>query len=65
MQFKLEKCAKATFIKGKLIPSADIHIDTGTRIRALDQEEAYKYLGVDESNGIKYSTMKDKIRKEY
>ena len=33
-------------------------------IQELDQEEVYKYLGLDESDGIQHSKMKEKIRKE-
>ena len=31
----------------------------------MNQKEGYKYLGVDESDGIQHSKMKEKIRKEY
>ena len=31
----------------------------------MNQEGIYKYLGVDESDGIQHSKMKYKIRKEY
>ena len=34
-----------------------------TEIRELNQEGVYKYLGVDESDGIQHSKMKEKIRK--
>ena len=33
-------------------------------IKDLEQEEVYKYLGIDESNGIQHAVMKEKIRKE-
>jgi len=33
------------------------------KIQELDQEGVYKYLGVDESDGIQHSKMKEKIRK--
>ena len=36
-----------------------------TEIHELDQEGVYKYLGVDESDGVQHSKMKEKIRKEY
>ena len=36
--------------------------DTG--IRELDQEETYKYLGIDEGDGLQHAKMKKKIRKE-
>lgn len=62
MEFGIEKCAKASFKKGKL---TSIVIDVDTEIQELDQEGVYKYLGVDESDGIQHSKMKEKIRKEY
>ena len=33
-------------------------------LRELDQDESYKYLGIDEGNGIQHSEMKEKIKKE-
>ena len=65
MEFGLDKCAKATFKNGKISKTENIAIDSSTVIRELEQEEAYKYLGVDEGNGVHHDTMKDKIRKEY
>ena len=65
MEFGLEKCAKASFKKGKLASTGNIVIDDDTEIQELDQEGVYKYLGVDESDGIQHSKMKEKIRKEY
>ena len=60
MGLGLEKCAK-----GKLASTGNIVIDDDTEIQELDQEGVYKYLGVDESDGIQHSKMKEKIRKEY
>ena len=65
MEFRLEKCAKASFKKGKLTSTGNIVIDVDTEIQDLDQEGVYKYLGEDESDGIQHSKMKEKIRKEY
>ena len=65
MEFGLEKCAKASFKKGKLALTGNIIIDEYTAIEELNQEGIYKYLGVDESDGIQHSKMKEKIRKEY
>ena len=45
--------------------TGNIVIDDDTEIQELDQEGVYKYLGVDESDGIQHSKMKEKIRKEY
>ena len=39
-------------------------MDRDTVIKDLHQEEFYKYLGVNESDGIQHSQMKEKIRKE-
>ena len=61
----LEKCAKASFKKGKLASTGNIIIDEYTAIEELNKEGIYKYLGVDESDGIQHSKMKGKIRKEY
>ena len=65
MGFGLEKCAKTSFKKGKLASTGNIVIDDDTEIQELDQEGVYKYLGVDENDGIQHSKMKEKIRKEY
>ena len=66
MKFELEKFAKVNFIKGRFGKSRSIELDNRKKIRKeLEQEEeAYKYLGVNESNGIQHATMKEKIRKE-
>lgn len=63
MGFGLKKCAKASFKRGKLASSGNLAIDEDTAIQELNQEEVYKYLGVDESDGIQESKMKEKIRK--
>ena len=62
--FGLDKCAKATFISKKLKYTSSIVIDTDTKIKELDQEETYKYLGIEEGDGIQHGKMKEKIRKE-
>ena len=65
MEFGLDKCAKATFKRGKLTETFDLQLDTDTCIKELDQENTYKYLGVDEGDGIQHAKMKEKVRKEY
>ena len=65
MTFVLEKCTKASFKRGKLVSTGNIEISDDTAIQELNQEEVYKYLCVDESDGIQHSKMKEKIRKEY
>ncbi|KAF7224300.1 putative LOC107388682-like protein [Nothobranchius furzeri] len=65
MQFGLDKCAKATFKKGKLTSTSNIQLDQETVVMELNQEETYKYLGVSEGDGIQHATMKEKVKKEY
>ena len=64
MTFGLDKCAKATFKRGKLTQTTSLELDRSTIIKDLEQEELYKYLGVNENDGIQHSQMKEKIRKE-
>ena len=64
MEFSLNKCAKASFKKGKLSYTSGIKLNDGTIIRELEQEEGYKYLGVNEGSGMKHAMMKEKLRKE-
>ena len=42
-----------------------IIIDDYAAIEELNQEGIYKHLGVDETDGIQHSKIKEKIRKEY
>ena len=64
MEFGLSKCAKATFMRGKLENSDHVRLDEETMIKDLKQEKVYKYLGVDESSGIQHATMKQKLEKK-
>ena len=47
MEFCLEKYAKVTFRKGKLISSAAVELNIDRTICELDQDESYKYLDID------------------
>ena len=64
MEFGLNKCAKASFKKGKLSYTSGIKLNDGTIIRELEQKEVYKYLGVNEGSGMKHAMIKEKLRKE-
>ena len=64
MEFGLEKCTKATFKRGKLTETSDLQLDTDTCIRELDQEGVYRYLGINEGDGIQHAAMKERVRKE-
>ena len=58
MEFGLEKCAKASFNKGKLASTGNVVIDDDTEIQELDQERVYTYLGVDQNDGFQHSKLK-------
>jgi len=64
MKFGLDKCAEATFKRGKMVKSTNVVLNGNTVIKELDQENTYKYLYVNKSNGIQHSTMKEKLQKE-
>ena len=64
MEFGLDKCAKATFKRGKLGNADNVVLDDESVIEELEQEGTYKYLGVNEGDGIQHSKMKGKIRNE-
>ena len=65
MDFGLEKCAKITFKKGKLIHLQNLVIDINREIQELEQGKTYKYLGIEESEGIQHQQMKERLKQEY
>jgi hypothetical protein len=40
-------------------------IDNNREIQELEQGKTYKYLGIEESEGIQYQQMKDRLKQEY
>ena len=65
MQFGLDKCAKVTFIKGKIVKAENITLDVSTTIKELEQERIYIYLGIQEAEGVSNAANKEKVRKEF
>ena len=65
MGFGHDKCAKATFKRGKLAKTENIELDVGTTIQDLEQKGTYNYLGVNEGDGTQHAKMKENIWKEY
>ena len=59
MEFGLEKYAKITFKRGKLTHSQNLVIDTNRKMQDLEQGKTYKYLGIEESEGIQHQQMKE------
>ena len=66
MKFGPDKCAIAHFVKGKLSGhNTGVKVGKTETIKGLEPGQVYKYLGVDESNGIQHSTMRERLRREY
>ena len=51
--------------RGKLSDNDGLDLPEGQKIKSLQDEEAYKYLGVLENDKIKSTEMKDILRQEY
>ena len=64
MEFGLDKCAKATFKRGKKVSAEGILLNDYHLIQDLDQAETYKYLGMEEEEGVQHHQMKVKIKKD-
>ena len=65
MEFGIEKCAMLVMKSGKRHMTDGIELSNHDRIRTLEENETYKYLGILEADTIKQVKMKDTIRKEY
>ena len=65
MNFGLDECTTAEFKRGKLTKTTSIALDEEAKIKELQQEDSYKYLGINEAEGIQHAKMKEKIRREY
>ena len=63
--FGLEKCAKVTFERAKLIQAQNLMIDATREIQELEQGKTYKYLGIKEKDGIQHHQMKEILQQEY
>jgi len=64
MEFGLEKCVKFTFKRGKLTHLQNLVIDINREIQELEQEKMYKYLGIEEGEGIQHQKMKERLKQE-
>jgi len=65
VEFGLDKCAKITFKRGKLTHSQNLLNDINREIQGLEQGKTYKYLGIEESEGIQHQQMKERLKQEY
>ena len=55
MEFGLDKCAKASFKRGKKVAAGEMPLNNNQVIQDLDQAETYKYLGMEEGKGVQAS----------
>ena len=65
MKFGIEKCAVLVIKRGTLAQTESITLPDDITIRAMEENEGYKYLGVLEASDMLHDQMKDKILKEY
>ena len=66
MKFGLDKCAVAHFVNGRLSGhNSGVTVGKTDTINCLEPGQVYKYLGVDESNGIQHSMMRERLCCEY
>ena len=63
MEFGIEKCTMLIMKRGKRHLTDGMELSNQDKIRTLEEEEIYKYLGILEADTIKPMEMKDKIRK--
>ena len=65
MEFGVEKCAMLVMEKGKIVKSVDIELPDVKVIKALQEGESYKYLGILEADKFLEEKNKLNISKEY
>ena len=64
IEFGLEKFVKIAFKRGKLVHSQNLVIDINREIQELEQGKTYKYLGIEESEGMHHQQMKERLKQE-
>ena len=65
MELGLDKCSKATLEERKEGQAENIQLNYNHVIQDLEQSETYKYLGIEEGEGLQHHHMKSTIHKEY
>ena len=65
MEFGIEKCAMLVTKSGKRHMTERMKLPNHDRIRIIEENKTYKYLGILEADTIRQVKMKDTIRKEY
>ena len=54
MEFGLDKCAKASFKRGRKVSAEGIPLNDNQVIQDLDQAETYNYLRMEEEEGVQH-----------
>ena len=65
MSFGIDKCAKVSVKRGKVVGREGIKLPDGNEIKQLKGEENYKYLGILEEGDINHDKIKNNVRSEY
>ena len=65
MEFGISKCGILILKRGKLVHLDGTEVPSGERIKEIDTDQGYKYLGILEADDMKLSEMKSTIKKEY
>ena len=65
MEFVIKKCAMLVMKSGKRYLTGGIELPNQDKIKTLEGNETYKYLGILEADTIKLVEMKEKIQREY
>jgi hypothetical protein len=61
----LKNVVKFTFKRGKLTNSQNLVIDINREIQELKKGKMYKYLRIEEGEGIQHQKMKERLKQEY
>ena len=64
MELGLNKCAVIHIKKGKYAKMGGVILKSGGIIKELQDNESYKYLGIEELVGIHHDAVKEKIKKK-
>ena len=65
MEFGIENCAVLVLKRGKVVKSEGIKLPDNKKVRLLEENEGYKYLGILQADQIKEKEMKEKVENEY
>ena len=65
MEFGIEECAIIVMKIGKRHMTDGIELPNHDKIKTLEENETYKYLGILEADTIRQVQIKDTIRKDY